>query len=178
MGDVLAKMTTGWRRILKDFIAYFREVSSSYENKAKSTGKLFQTLNNAVQPEMFLRTGGILETNVVLKEYHKSAMIAHEKARQIDTEIISQLTGLRNDLSVKIKEIKSLSSDFKNSLEKERESTRKAVSQLGEALSAGEGNPSLTAGKNDPYVVKLGVDRQVRRQLQEENYLHKVSTIA
>ncbi|KAF3923521.1 hypothetical protein ABW21_db0209446 [Orbilia brochopaga] len=171
--EILANRFTGWRRILKDYIAYFKEVQVAYEVQAKTTSKLFHTLNSAIEPEMFLRSGGILETNVVLKEHHKSAMLASEQAKQIQVQIISALSGLRNDLSGKIKEIKGLSGDFKNTLDKEREGTRRAVTQLADALLAVDSNPSLASGKNDPYIVKLAVDKQLRRQLAEENYLHR-----
>ncbi|KAF3920731.1 hypothetical protein AA313_de0207434 [Arthrobotrys entomopaga] len=171
--EILANRFAGWRRILKDYIAYFKEVQVAYEAQAKTTSRLFHTLNSAIEPEMFLRSGGILETNVVLKEHHKSAMLASEQAKQIQIQIISSLSGLRNDLSGKIKEIKGLSGDFKNTLDKEREGTRRAVTQLADALTAVDTNPSLASGKNDPYIVKLSVDKQLRRQLAEENYLHR-----
>ncbi|KAK6527889.1 hypothetical protein TWF281_009155 [Arthrobotrys megalospora] len=171
--EVLANRFSGWRRILKDYIAYFKDVQVAYETQAKTTTRLFHTLNSAIEPEMFLRSGGILETNVVLKEHHKSAMLASDQAKQIQVQIISSLSGLRNDLTGKIKEIKGLSGDFKNTLDKEREGTRRAVTQLADALLAVDSNPSLASGKNDPYIVKLSVDKQLRRQLAEENYLHR-----
>ncbi|KAK6505243.1 hypothetical protein TWF481_007158 [Arthrobotrys musiformis] len=171
--EVLANRFSGWRRILKDYIAYFKDVQVAYETQAKTTSRLFHTLNSAIEPEMFLRSGGILETNVVLKEHHRSAMLASEQAKQIQVQIISSLSGLRNDLTGKIKEIKGLSGDFKNTLDKEREGTRRAVTQLADALLAVDSNPSLASGKNDPYIVKLSVDKQLRRQLAEENYLHR-----
>jgi hypothetical protein len=68
-----------------------------------------------------------------------------------------------------------LSGDFKNSVEKEKETTRKCVAALEEALSAVDTDPAAIAGKGDPYVVRLGVDRQIERQIDEENYLHRVS---
>lgn len=80
-----------------------------------------------------------------------------------------QLTGLRSDLGQKIKEIKGLSGDFKNNVDKETEGTRRAVRELQEAL----GSPSTDA-KSDPFLVRLGVDRQLGRQIEEENYLHRV----
>lgn len=85
-----------------------------------------------------------------------------------------QLTGLRSDLSQKIKEIKNLSGDFKNSVDKETENTRKAVRSLQEALGLVDIDSSATSGKGDPYIIKLGVERQIDRQIDEENYLHKV----
>lgn len=90
--------------------------------------------------------------------------------------MVAQLSSLRSDLGGKIKEIKSLSSDFKNSVEKEKDVTRKAVAALEESLRAVDSDPASAIGKQDPFVVRLGVDRQVERQIDEENYLHRVRT--
>lgn len=101
-------------------------------------------------------------------------MTEANKARDIETDVINQLNGLRADLASKIKEIKSLSGDFKNGVEKEKEQTRKVVAHLEEALSAADRDPENTVGKDDPFVIRLAVDRQVERQIDEENYLHRV----
>ena len=113
----------------------------------------------------------------MLQRYHKQAIAESSKAKHIEEEIVIQLTGLRSDLSQKIKEIKNLSGDFKNSVEKETESTRKVVRGLQEALGLVDTDPSATSGKGDPYIIKLGVERQIERQIDEENYLHKVRSI-
>lgn len=118
--------------------------------------------------------GGIAEATDILKKYHKQALQESNKSKGIEDEIMGQLTGLRSDLSQKIKEIKNLSGDFKNSVDKETEGTRKAVRGLQEALSHVDSDPSATSGRGDPYIVRMGVERQVERQIDEENYLHKV----
>jgi hypothetical protein len=51
------------------------------------------------------------------------------------------------------------------------------VTALEEALALVDSDPTAVAGKGDPYVVRLGVERQVERQIDEENYLHKVCNI-
>ena len=87
-----------------------------------------------------------------------------------------QLTGLRSDLQQKIKEIKSLSGDFKNSVDKETEGTRRAVREFQESLEVSE--KELISGKGDPFIAKLAVERQLERQIEEENYLHRVSLLS
>jgi hypothetical protein len=52
------------------------------------------------------------------------------------------------------------------------------VAALEEALALVDSDPTAVAGKGDPYVVRLGVERQVERQIDEENYLHRVSHCA
>lgn len=137
--------------------------------------KLANVLNNTSTPPGFLASGGLDDALQILRNYHKTAIIEANKAREIEEDVILALTGLRSDLNQKTKEIKSLSGDFKNTVEKEMEGTRKAVNALQEVLGQNEVDSALTTGKQDPYLLRLAVDRQVERQLDEENYLHKVS---
>jgi hypothetical protein len=167
---------TAWRKFLKDLITYFREISSSYEHRAKSLLKVSNVINNTNAPASLLSgNGGLNDANRFLRDFHKQSIVEANKARDIEADVINQLSGLRADLAQKIKEIKSLSGDFKNNVEKEKENTRKCVTALEEALAVVDTDPSAIAGKGDPYVVRLGVERQVERQIDEENYLHRVS---
>jgi hypothetical protein len=166
-----------WRRVLKDFIAYFRDAALACEAKSKSLQRLTGTLSDAVVPSGFLREGGIMDTNKLLIQFHRQSLDEGERAKQIFNEIVHQLTGLRGDLSLKIKEIKAVSGDFKNSLDKEVENSRRAINSLHDALGLSDSNSSGAQGKGDPYIVRLAVERQIRKQLDEENYLHRVSHI-
>jgi hypothetical protein len=166
--------TSAWRKLLKDLIAYFREVSTSYEHRAKALLKVSNVINNTNAPTSLMTEGGLNDANRILRDFHKQSVTESNKAKEIQAEVINQLGGLRADLAQKIKEIKSLSGDFKNNVEKEKETTRKCVASLEEALALVDSDPAAVAGKGDPFVVRLGVDRQVERQIDEENYLHRV----
>lgn len=87
--------------------------------------------------------------------------------------MIFTLVGLRSDLQQKIKEIRNLSGDFRNSLEREMESTRKAVNELQESLGLTDLDSLHVTGKRDPYLLKLATDHLVEKQIAEENYLHQ-----
>lgn len=139
--------------------------------------KVSNVINNTASPPVFLQSGGVDDALQVLREYHKSAFSESNKAKDIENDVILALTGLRSDLNQKIKEIKNLSGDFKNSVEKEMEGTRKVVNYLQEALGQSSVDPAQQTGKQDPYLLKLAVDRQVERQIDEENYLHQVSIV-
>lgn len=171
--DILAERFQTWRKFLKDLIIYFREVASSYEHRAKSLLKVSNVINNTNAPAALLIEGGLNDANRILRDFHKQTITEANKARDIEADVINQLSGLRADLAQKIKEIKSLSGDFKNSVEKEKETTRKCVAALEEALAVVDSDPAAAAGKGDPYVVGLGVERQVEKQIDEENYLHR-----
>ncbi|KAJ3569517.1 hypothetical protein NPX13_g6058 [Xylaria arbuscula] len=171
--ELLAQRFQGWRKILKDLIAYYREIQNHYEHRSKSLLKLANVCNNISTPPGFLVSGGLNDALETLRDYHKATIIEANKAKDIEADVILALTGLRSDLNLKMKEIKGLSGDFKNSVEKEMEGTRKAVKALQEILGQSEVDPSITTGKQDPYLLRLAVDRQVERQLDEENYLHQ-----
>lgn len=158
-----------WRKVLKDLITYFRDIQKSYDSRSKSLYTLSNVISNINAPPQFVSQGGISDAIPVLRDYHKQSIAEGNKAKSIEEDVIVQLTGLRSDLGQKIKEIKGLSGDFKNNVDKETEGTRKAVRELQDALGSSSTDP-----KSDPYLVRLGVDRQLGRQIEEENYLHRV----
>ncbi|KAI9845432.1 MAG: hypothetical protein M1837_004910 [Sclerophora amabilis] len=174
--DILSNRFQAWRKVLKDLITYFREIQVSYEHRSKALLKVSNVLNNTSMPDFFLSEGGINDALHTLRKYHKQSIVEGNKAKDIGTDVITQLTGLRADLNQKIKEIKNLSGDFKNSVDKEMDTTRKAVHGLQESLGLVDSDSSAVAGKGDPYIVRLGTERQIERQIDEENYLHKVRT--
>ncbi|KAF5876523.1 putative ph domain-containing protein [Botrytis fragariae] len=171
--DILANRFQAWRKVLKDLIVYFKEIQSQYEHRSKSLLKVSNVINNTTAPAVFLPTGGIDDALQILRNYHKSAIAEANKSRDIEQDVILALTGLRSDLQQKIKEIKGLSGDFKNSVDKEMEATRKAVAALQDGLGQSDIDPSQMTGKHDPYLLRLAVDRQVEKQIDEENYLHQ-----
>ncbi|KAF3897606.1 Phosphatidylinositol 4,5-bisphosphate-binding protein SLM1 [Trichophyton interdigitale] len=171
--EVLAARFQAWRKVLKDLVAFFRDVQRSCETRAKSLISASSAINNIAMPPMFLISGGISDATEILKDYHKQALHESNKAREMETEIIMQLNGLRADLGQKIKEIKNLSGDFKNTVDKEVEVTRKAVKHLHEALGLVDSDAAATSGKGDPFLLRMSVDRQLERQIEEENYLHR-----
>ena len=173
--EVLANRFQAWRQLLKSLIAYFREIQTSYDTRAKALHKVENTIANITHPSIFVSEHGLADATRILDDYHKRTIAEAHKSRDIENDVIGALTGLRSDLGQKIKEIKSLSGDFKNSVEKEREGTRKEVEKLQEALRHADHEDGSATGKNDPFVVRLGVDRMVERQIDEENYLHRVS---
>ncbi|KAK4497058.1 hypothetical protein PRZ48_011507 [Zasmidium cellare] len=170
--EILANRFQAWRQLLKSLITYFREIQSSYDTRAKALHKVQNTISNISHPTVFMSDNGLADAARILDDYHKRSISEANKSKEIENDVIGALTGLRSDLGQKIKEIKSLSGDFKNSVEKEKEITRKEVEKLQEALQHAD-HTEGALGKGDPYVVRLGVDRAIEKQIDEENYLHR-----
>jgi hypothetical protein len=167
---------TAWRKVLKDLIVFFKDIQKSYENRAKSLLSAGNIINNMSLPTSFLESGGLADATEILRDYHKQGLVEANKAREVENEVVLQLTGLRSDLQQKTKEIKGLSGDFKNNVDKEVDNTRKAVRTLQESLGLVDVDPSATSGKHDPFILRLQIDRQLDKQIEEENYLHRVRT--
>ena len=166
---MLTRLMSVWRKVLKDLITYFRDIQKSYDARSKSLYTVSNVITNIPTPPQFIADGGISDALLALRDFHKQSIAEGNRAKSIGEDVTVQLTGLRSDLGQKIKEIKGLSRDFRNSVDKETEGTRRAVRDLQHALNAA--NPDA---KNDPYLMRLGVDRQLGRQIEEENYLHRV----
>ncbi|KAL4937018.1 hypothetical protein BDV06DRAFT_227353 [Aspergillus oleicola] len=170
--EVLAERFQAWRKVIKDLIVFFKELQKQHEARAKLYVSSTNIMNNTSIPTTFLKSGGLGDATEILTDFHRQAHYEMNKAAEVESEVINQLVGLRNDLQKKTKEIKALSGDFKNSVDKEVDSTRKSVRHLHEALGLVDTDPSATSGKGDPFIVRLGVEKQVEKQIEEENYLH------
>ena len=173
---VIARLITkiAWRKILKDLIVFFKEIQKSYETRSKLFMSASNVLNNSAIPPSFLKTGGLGDATEILRDFHRQGYLEANKAAEVESELVNQLMGLRNDLQKKTKEIKNLGGDFKNTVDREVENTRKMVRNLHEALGLVDTDPSATAGRGDPFIVRLAVEKQIDKQIEEENYLHMV----
>lgn len=162
---------TAWRTLLKSLITYFREIQTSYDQRSKALVKVSNVIQNLQTPSVFMSNGGLSDANRVLADYHRHSLVEANKSKDIEADVIQALSGLRSDLAQKIKEIKSLSGDFKNSVDREKDNTKKAISTYAEALHDSEHGEGA---RTDPFLVRLGVDRSIEKQIDEENYLHRV----
>ncbi|CAN6624745.1 hypothetical protein TRVA0_010S00606 [Trichomonascus vanleenenianus] len=117
-------------------------------------------------------SSSVSDLPATLTAYHqKQAAHAAKCAKELSQTIIPRLEDLRHDLVVKIKEIKSLAGDFRNSVAREQAATAKDLKAYNAALDAASREPQLLSGKQDPYLTKQDLDTQLVRQVAEENYL-------
>ena len=173
---MLLTFGVAWRKVLKDLITYYREIQASYETRSKALQKVSHVIGNTVAPPGFLLEGqgGIVDATHVVRDFYKKSITESHRAKDVLEDVIVQLSGLRDDLHQKIKEIKNLSGDFKNSVEREMENTGRAVHALRDALHHVDSEPDARSSKGDPFLARLAVERQVEKQISEENYLHRV----
>lgn len=125
------------------------------------------TINHFFLP---IGNGSIQDVPIILRQYHDvMAAEAAKGTRELQNSIIPGLESLNKDLVLKIKSIKSLSSDFKNNCSKELDTTRECMVKFQQSINQARKNVPA----RDPYLLKVNLDNQIRRQLSEENFLHE-----
>lgn len=203
--EILANRFQAWRSIIKDLVNYLKEYASVQEEIVRQQMRLQQAVGisastvssnnnshdshkedlNAIN-KFFLPigNGSIQDLPTILTKYHQTNYTnASRTLKELNSLIIPKLENLRKDLLLKIKEIKNLQNDFKNNLGKELNETKHLLSQFNQAIESSShpntnfsGQHEVDAGKNDPYLAKVKLERQLKKQLSEENYLYDAYT--
>ncbi|KAH3669299.1 hypothetical protein OGAPHI_001420 [Ogataea philodendri] len=121
-----------------------------------------------------LGNGSIQDLPTVLYQYHSNAaLLAQSTVKELNGTIIPRLEDLKRDLMVKIKEIRSLQSDFKNQVGRYQQETKAELNAYVKAVETAKSRPQNLTPKDDPYLLRFSVNRLIKRQLTEENYLHE-----
>lgn len=196
--ELLADRFLAWRSFIKGLVAYFKDVVLVHEETLLQQVRLLQLvatnfpLADTVAPptqgtntaeeiaamkRYFLPFGSglVLDVPNTFNNYHKTTgSYVLRTSKELSQQLIPRLEGLRADLLVKIKEIRNLALDFKTSISREVSLTKEELNAFQSAVDMCKAVRlgSLPA-KQDPYLAKIALDRQIRRQLLEENYLHE-----
>lgn len=202
--DILSKRFELWRQIIKSLINYFKSIAIANQQYSKINDNLIQTINFPFFTNIFPKVGGVaMENNkifeprvedlkkqtyfasfgngsiqdiqILLKKYHLNL---GQQQRTISIELINtlvpRLEELQKDLFIKIREIKNLNSDFKNSLNQEIAITGQCLNDYIDVVKMYKnGVIESGSGKKDPYLLRLKLEIQLKQQLYQENYLEE-----
>ncbi|SCV03119.1 LAMI_0H05622g1_1 [Lachancea mirantina] len=130
-------------------------------------------------------SGSIQDIQVILKKHHLSMAGQQLKtSKELTAVVIPRLEDLRRDLQAKIKEIKDLHGDFRTNISEHVALTGQLLQKYTASVKflstqAKDGDviklkkDQHLKPKHDPYLLKLQLDLQLKRQLLEENYLQE-----
>lgn len=184
--EVLANRFEAWRKVIKALSTYLKDYAGSQEDAVRTHTRLTSAINFPFEPPsgptsspsddavIFLPKGSdsISDVPVVLQNFHKTqAANASRTAKELLNRVIPRLEAVQTDLQSKIKEIKGLSPDFKNTVSKEQGATTSHLSAYSQAIDTISNKPSALTPKQDPYLLKGNLDKQLSRQVKEENFL-------
>lgn len=186
--EVLAQRFAAWRSVIRSILVYMTETVSIQDEIVRQQLRLSHAVNfpffateNQHQPTtaeekaiqkffLPLGNGSIQDLPSILTQYHSQMASAASKAsKELTNEVLPRLEDLRRDLLVKIKEIKGLQSDFKNSCNKELQQTKQDLKGFQDSIEEAR----YGTARQDPYLAKIILDKQIKRQLTEENFLHE-----
>lgn len=201
---LLVERFTAWRSIIKSLIVYLTEIASVQDEIVRQQLRLVQIMkfpfaNNdsfslpllsndekLIDGKFFapVGNGSIRDVPEVLKNYHQTmAVNASQMSKELLRNVIPRLQSLKADLLIKIKEIKSIQSDFSNSCDKEVQATKQMLYRFQKSVQTVQDSSTQTnnsgidrsgaATVSDPFLNKLALDKQIKRQLKEENLLHE-----
>lgn len=118
--------------------------------------------------------GSIQDLQVLLKKYHLNLSKQQLTiSKQLEFNVLPLLEDLQRDLLEKCKEIKLLSSDFKNSMNNEIAITGQILNDYISAVKGLLEGKSPALGGKDPFLLKLRLELQIKQQLNQENYLEE-----
>ncbi|CCF60513.1 hypothetical protein KAFR_0K01590 [Kazachstania africana CBS 2517] len=138
------------------------------ENKNRSS--------TAASGFMNFGTGSIQDIQVILKKHHLAQANQQFKvSKEIVNSLIPNLENLRKDLQFKIKDIKDLHNDFRTNINAHIKLTGQLLNKYIGSIKYMNTHDSLNnlQPKHDPYLLKLQLDLQLKRQTAEENYLQE-----
>ncbi|SCU88499.1 LADA_0E10528g1_1 [Lachancea dasiensis] len=186
--EILAQRFAAWRSIIRSILIYLTETVSIQDEIVRQQLRLSHAVNfpffateNQLQPStpeekaiqrFFLPfgTGSVQDLPNILSQFHSQmANNALKASKDLANEVVPRLEDLRGDLLIKIKEIKGLASDFKNACVKEVHQTKTEMKQFQDAVELAR----YSSPKQDPHLLKMSLERQIRKQLSEENLLHE-----
>ncbi|KAL1720181.1 hypothetical protein EV715DRAFT_250513 [Schizophyllum commune] len=173
--DVLIERFVAWKAIVKQLIAYFEGVADIENNTAKEMTKLSAVIQVPFRAgNQFLGEGGLQDTYYAIRD--KTRTIADHHAnlgRTIDSSIVQHLQKLRVEIKAHVKNIQNDTGKLATSVAKERELSTRYIAELGASITAFKNTPMNVTAKTDPYVANSAVQRQLHKQVHEENLLQK-----
>lgn len=194
--EVLAGRFAAWRSIITSLLQYLTEIVSIQDEVVRQQIRLSHAVNfpaflentknqqqqgghhgeEAIHQSFFLPAGnGSIHDlpNILINFHSSSANLASKSSKELNSNVIPRLDDLRRELLVKIKEIKGLSSDFKNNVAKEVSQSKADLQNFLKSVEEAKYSAHNVQPKNDPYLTKITFEKQLKRQLVEENYLHE-----
>ncbi|KAG6896174.1 hypothetical protein C0992_009868, partial [Termitomyces sp. T32_za158] len=186
--DVLIDRFVAWKAIVKQLIAYFE--ANIENNTAKELTRLGAVIQVPFRAgHQFLGEGGLQDVYYGIRDNTRIVADQHANlGRTIDSSIVQHLQKLRTEIKAHIKNVQNDTGKLATSVAKERELSMRLIAELSSNISSFKNRPMSVTHKTDPcvscslvvplltqprFVSNQAVERQLQRQVHEENLLQK-----
>lgn len=161
--------------IVKMLISYFEGVADIESNTSKELTKLGSVIQVPFRPgNQFLGEGGMQDVFYTIRDKTRVIADSHASlARTIESSIVQHLQKLRTEIKAHIKNVQNDTGKLAASVARERELSTKMIADLAKAIGTVNHTPMQVHAKEDPYAVNVQVNKQLQKQVHEENLLQK-----
>ncbi|KAG6902087.1 hypothetical protein C0995_004438 [Termitomyces sp. Mi166 len=168
--DVLIDRFVAWKAI---------GIADIENNTAKELTRLGAVIQVPFRAgNQFLGEGGLQDIYYGIRD--NTRVIADQHAnlgRTIDSSIVQHLQKLRTEIKAHIKagpnNVQNDTGKLATNVAKERELSMRLIAELSSNISNLKNRPMSVTHRTDPYVSNQAVERQLHRQVHEENLLQK-----
>ncbi|KAJ4484612.1 hypothetical protein C8R41DRAFT_445020 [Lentinula lateritia] len=185
--DILLGRFTAWKGVIKQLVLYFQGMADIQHYTAREMVKLGGVIQVPFRSSSsgggggnggFIGgEGGVQEVFYKLREEGIRSVAEEYEGfgRTIEGSIVRHLEKLRGEVKMHIKNIQNDTGKLATTVSRERELSTALISALGTSISTYKNTPLALGAhpKGDPYISNLGVQRQLRIQVNAENLLQK-----
>ncbi|KAI9292986.1 PH-domain-containing protein [Neoconidiobolus thromboides FSU 785] len=168
--DILEKRLESWRTVVKDLINYFDEISDTELSTSKGLEKSSTYIDVPFKEAHFFGDDskpGVQNLLAQIRNHsHQQSLYYRNSSENITNVTIKDLKQLRDDIKYRIKEVKSDYNSLNSKLARTRDNSISHFKSLSRATTDRE---DATSPDNDPWLVNHSFQRQLHKDVNEEN---------
>ncbi|KAK9766749.1 hypothetical protein K7432_003938 [Basidiobolus ranarum] len=177
--DIFEQRLYAWKSTIKQLIFYFQTIAETEQQSARGYSKAFSSMQVPLKEGHHLLPVGsngvqdvaaaVNSTTQQLVEYHT------EFARCITDQTVGNLTRLKTEIKSRLLSTKKDLINHETNLGRERQNSAKLISEYDQACYTADGHssPNGKPGPMDPWLVYNNLQKQLSKQIFEENSFHK-----
>ncbi|KAG0349635.1 hypothetical protein BGZ54_004303, partial [Gamsiella multidivaricata] len=173
--NLLTDRLWAYHAMIKNLQQYFTEIVQVENGASKAMQKASTTVAVPFKDEnQFLGKGGLQDVCIGIRESAHTRSEQHvAAARFVEETIVKNIRRLKQEVKNTIKGVKSDANLYATRVFDERRTSQEKIGQLAKAIglyeNGGSFQPDMERPHSDPYVINLGLRRQLARQVHEEN---------
>ncbi|ORX97704.1 hypothetical protein K493DRAFT_406827 [Basidiobolus meristosporus CBS 931.73] len=177
--DIFEQRLYAWKATIKQLVIYFQGVAEVEQQSARGYTKVFNSLQVPLKEGHHLLpvgSNGVQDVVVAVNNTSQQLFEHHtEFARCITDQIVGNLNRLKADIKTRLLSSKKELVNHESNLGRERQNSAKIISDYDQACHNTDNNVPLNgkAAPTDPWIVHNTLQKQLQKQIFEENSFHK-----
>ncbi|KAK9760420.1 hypothetical protein K7432_015545 [Basidiobolus ranarum] len=177
--DIFEQRLYAWKSTIKQLILYFQTIAEVEQQSARGYSKAFNSLQVPLKEGHHLLpvgNNGVQDVTVAVNNTSQQLFEHHtEFAKCITDQIVGNLSRLKAEIKTRLLSTKKEIIGHESNLGRERQTSAKIISEYDQACHAADSHTSasIKPTPTDPWLVYNGLQRQLHKQIIEENGFHK-----